>query len=165
MENKALYVLAGYEDETEKNLSAMQEKLYASGFEGVQTKNIPMHITLGSFPCEKESELKNQLEQIAQKTKAFDVTVNHVGIFGGSDVNVLFVAPDINRPLLDLKENFGESFDWTPHTTLLIDKSDIVHKAVPNVMADFHHFVAKVSVLYLYEFWPARHILTVHLNG
>ena len=57
MTDKALYVLAGYDDETEKTLSGIQHKLYDLGFSGVQTKNIPMHFTLGSYAADREEEL------------------------------------------------------------------------------------------------------------
>ena len=49
MAEKALYVLAGYDDDTEKLLSGIQNKLYEQGFSGVQTKGIPMHFTITSI--------------------------------------------------------------------------------------------------------------------
>ena len=51
---KALYVLAGYDDKTEEYLSNIQSKLYECGFLGTHTKNIPQHITLVSFPIDKK---------------------------------------------------------------------------------------------------------------
>ena len=86
MSNKALYVLAGYDDKTEKYLSNIQNKLYERGFTGTHTKNIPQHITLGSFSTDKESELKNLLQKVSKQTKPFEITFNHIGIFGGSRV-------------------------------------------------------------------------------
>lgn len=159
MENKSLYVLAGYDDHTEHYLANIQNKLYDNGFCGVHTKNIPQHITLGSFPLEKESELIELLENLSQTVKTFEVTFNHIGIFNGS--KVLFVAPDCNTELLNLKENFGNSFGWTPHTTMLIDDPDVILNALPLVLKEFSSFHGKVTSLYLYEFWPARLIKTV----
>ena len=63
---------------------------------------------------DKEEELKQQLQELSKQIKSFDITFNHVGIFGGS--SVLFIAPDPNRELLELKERFGDSYNWTPHT-------------------------------------------------
>ena len=103
--------------------------------------------------------LKNQ----CTKTASFDVTFNHVGIFGGG--KVLFIAPDCKKALLDLKEVFGTSYGWTPHTTVIIDESDVILKSLPIVMNHFASFAGKITTLYLYEFFPARHILTVHLSG
>ncbi len=51
--SKALYVLAGY-DAAESYLAGIRNKLYEAGFTGTQTKNIPMHITMGLFTTERE---------------------------------------------------------------------------------------------------------------
>ena len=161
MANKALYILAGFDDETEKYLAGIQQKLYEKGFVGTQTKDIPMHTTLGSFPVEKEEELKAELLKLSEECKAFDITFNHVGLFGGEKTNVLFIAPDINRDLLDLKEKFGDSFGWMAHATMLIDAPDVIGKAIPEVLNNFKAFHGKVSYLHLFEFFPTRHILTV----
>ena len=160
--DKALYILAGYDSDTENHLSAMQNELYEKGFSGQQTKNIPQHITLGSFPVEMEAELIDRLHVLSKETKSFELTLNHIGIFGGS--RVLFVAPDINKELLELKEMFGKSRGWTPHTTMLIDEPEIIMRAAPVILNRFAPFSGKVTALHLYEFWPTRHILTVDLS-
>lgn len=81
MAEKMLYVLAGYDDSTREYLSGIQQQLYAQGFCGTHTKNIPQHITLGSFPTEREEELKQQLKQLARQVQSFEVTFNHIGLF------------------------------------------------------------------------------------
>ena len=162
MADKALYILAGYDDKTEKYLSNIQNKLYEHGFIGTHTKNIPQHITLGSFSVDKESMLIDLLQELSKQTNAFEVTFNHIGIFGGS--KVLFIAPDTNDKLLKLKEQFGDSYGWTPHTTMLIDNPDIILEALPYVLNGFSSFSGKVTTLHLYEFFPTRHILSVHFK-
>lgn len=159
MSDKALYIMAGYDDKTEKYLANIQNKLYECGFLGTHTKNIPQHITLDSFSTDKELELKNLLQELSKKIKPFEITFNHIGIFGGS--GVLFVAPDTNYKLLELKEIFGDSYNWTPHTTMIIDKPDTIFEALPLVMNEFTAFSGKVTSLHLYEFFPTRHILSV----
>ena len=159
MSDKALYVMAGYDDKTEKYLANIQNKLYERGFIGTHTKNIPQHITLGSFSIDKKSELKNLLQELSKQIKPFEITFNHIGIFGGS--KVLFVAPDTNQKLLDLKERFGDSYNWTPHTTMIIDNPDTICEALPFVMNEFTAFEGKITSLHLYEFFPTRHILSV----
>lgn len=162
MADKALYILAGYDQKTEERLSRIQSQLYAQGFTGTHTKGIPQHITLGSYPTEKEEELIDTLHHLSKVTQSFEITFNHVGIFGGS--RVLFIAPDTNHQLLSLKENFGSSIGWTPHTTMLIDEKATILKALPIVMNTFASFSGKVTMLHLYEFWPTRHILSVQLT-
>lgn len=162
MADKALYVMAGYDDRTEAYLAGIQNKMYENGFFGVHTKNLPQHITLCSFPVDQERELIQKIQNLAQTKTPFNITFNHVGIFSGS--RVLFIAPDINRELLDLQEEFGVSFNWTPHTTMLIDEPGVVLQALPLVLEDFAAFQGKVTTLHLYEFWPTRHILSVNLK-
>ena len=135
MADKALYVLAGYDDRTEEILAGMQNKLYESGFSGVQTKNIPMHFTLGSYDTEQEEELKARLTGIAETDKAFSVSFNHAGLFRLPQNDVLFIAPE-----------------------------DTILKAIPLVLDGFTAFDGKVATLHLYEFWPTRHILSVRLK-
>ena len=94
MANNALYVLAGYDDVTETRLAALQNKLYEQGFTGTHTKNIPQHITLGSFSTDKEDELTALLQKLSAETASFEVTLNHVGIFTWG--YVLFIAPGHN---------------------------------------------------------------------
>ncbi len=162
MADKALYVLAGYDNQTEQYLSGIQSMLYERGFTGTQTKNIPMHITLGSFHTNKETELINLLQNLSEEFHPFDITFNHVGLFPGG--KVMFVAPDVNNNLIHLKEKFGNSCGWTAHTTILIDNPDIIYQALPIVMKNFKSFSGKVTSLHLYEFFPTRHILSVNFN-
>ena len=166
MANKALYILAGYDDRTEEILSGIQKKLYDQGFSGLQTRDIPMHFTLGSYPVEQEDELKARLARIAETHKAFDTSFNHVGLFRLSQNDVLFIAPEISREMLALKDEFRDSrdqFNWSPHTTMLIDKPAVIQEATQSVLKEFASFSGKVAYLHLYEFWPTRHILSVRL--
>lgn len=154
--------MAGYDDHTEHYLAGIQKKLYAVGLTGQHTKNIPQHITLQTYPTEQEGEVVQRLQKIAAETECFDVCFSHIGIFTGG--KVLFIAPDKDTDLIALKERFGPSFDWTPHTTMLIDEPENIQKALPLVMQAFASFNGKVTSLHLYEFWPTRHILTVALH-
>ena len=166
MANKALYILAGYDDRTEEILSGIQKKLYDQGFSGLQTRDIPMHFTLGSYPVEQEDELKARLARIAETHKAFDTSFNHVGLFRLSQNDVLFIAPEISREMLALKDEFRDSrdqFNWSPHTTMLIDKPAVIQEATQSVLKEFASFSGKVAYLHLYEFWPTRHILSIRL--
>ena len=160
--DKALYILAGYDDATEAHLSALQNSLYERGFSGTHTRGLPQHITLGSFPTDREDEVISLLKRTADEISPFEVTFNHAGIFGGS--KVLFIAPDTCPALLSLKERFGSSYNWTPHTTMLIDEPDVIYRALPVVMEGFSAFSGRVTSLHLYEFFPTRYITTVYLK-
>ena len=159
---KQLYILAGYDDASEEILAGFQNILYENGFVGTHTKGIPMHITLGSFPTDREEALKALLSKLSGEVDSFEVTFNHLGIFGGA--RVLFAGPDMNDDLLALKEKCSDSFHWTPHTTLLIDEPDVIFRAVPYVLHKFKPFVGRINSLHLYEFFPTRHIMSVTLR-
>lgn len=161
-DDKILCVLAGYDLQTEKYLASIQQTLYDAGFVGTQTKDIFMHITLGTFSPSDEEMLIERMKVAAEST-SFELTFNHIGIFGGS--KVLFVAPDPNRELFSLKEHFGFYDNWTPHTTLLIDEPETIFRAAPTVAEQFHAFLGRVTSLHLYEFWPTRQIFSIPLNA
>ncbi len=164
MDNKFLCVMLGYDKETERILSGIQKELYLAGYVGTQTKNLAYHITLGIYDVEEENQMIEHVKNVASKTSSFEITFNHIGIFGGS--KVLFIAPDTNKELLELKDNFGGIFNWTAHTTMLIDEPEIIYKALPIVAKNFSAFKGKVETIHLYEFRPMRKILSISLiNG
>lgn len=163
MAEKSLYVLLGFERETEMCLWRMQEELYAAGFSGRQTKGLHPHVTLGEFPLDEETNRTEQLKQVARQFSSFQLTFNHVGIFDGGEV--LFIAPDVSAELLAIKERFGSSFNWTPHVTMLIDAPSVISCAVPHLTKQFQAFAGWVNRISLYEFQPSRHILTLGLGG
>ena len=162
MENRFLCLMAGYDDDTENKLAGIQKKLYAAGLTGQHTKDIPQHITLQTYSCEQEAEVVQLIRRVATETDPFDVCFSHIGIFTGG--KVLFIAPDKDTDLIALKEKFGPSFSWAPHTTMLIDEPENIQQALPMVVNEFSSFWGKVTTLHLYEFWPTRHILTVDLR-
>lgn len=161
MRDKFLCVMAGYDETTEKLIVDIQQKLYDKGYVGNHTKNLPQHITLGTFSLDKEKSLIDLIKKVTNETRKFEITFNHIGIFEGS--KVLFIGPDANYNLLQLKENFGNSFDWTPHTTMLIDDVENIMSAFPIVAKHFKAFQGQVQTIHLYEFWPTRHILSINL--
>lgn len=162
LNNKYLCVMAGYDEATAAYLSTIQKRLYSCGFGGRETRGLPQHITLGTYSVELEDIISEKVRSVAENTKSFDITFNHTGIFQGGQV--LFIAPDTNAELLKLKEHFGDSFGWTAHSTMLIDDTERLIDALPIVLNNFSSYAGKVTTLYLYEFFPTRHILTVNLN-
>ncbi len=166
MAEKSLYVMAGFDAETEERLAELQNLLYANGFTGTQTKGIPFHLTLGSRPADEENEewLLEIMREVAEISFDFTVTFNHIGIFSGG--KVLFAAPDTEMELLHLNGSFDFSDDsWTPHATLLIDEPSVILDALPLVLENFKPFTARIDKLYLYEFFPSRHIATIGLGA
>lgn len=160
--SKLLCVLARYDAQTEQRLADLQQHLYDCGFSGTQTKDIFMHATVGTFTPADEEMLIRQMQLAAEECPSFDVSFQHIGIFGGS--KVLFVAPEVSHNLLNLKEHFGPADGWSAHTTMLIDEPEVIFRAVPVLSERFSSFSGRIESLHLYEFWPTRHIFSIDLK-
>lgn len=160
MRDKFLCVMAQFDKETEEKLGRIYKQLLEAGFVGNQTPNLPYHITLGTFELEKENELKELLKKVASNTSKIQVTFNHIGLFG---MEVLFAAPSVSHELLNLQENFNSSYandlTWAPHATIIIDKPEVIQKAIPIVAQNFSSFSGYIESISLYEFWPTRFIV------
>lgn len=153
-EKTFLCAMAVYDGPTQERIEEIRARLVEAGFVGRQTKDLPHHITLGIFQPSEREEASAAMETALRQTRAFSVTFNHMGIFGGSQV--LFLAPDTNRELLTLKEHFGSSRGWTPHTTLLIHEPQEVYKALPLALEGFKAFEGRVNGLLWYQFCPRQ---------
>lgn len=160
MKDKFLCVMAQYDEETELKLEEIQKLLLDNGFLGKQTPNLPNHITLGSFDKLQEELLKEKVRMVSKQFHSFDIKLSSIGLFG---LEVLFIAPSVNHELLNLQQyfnnNYADGHGWTAHTTMLIDDSETIQKALPLVANHFKGFTGKIESISLYEFWPTRFIL------
>ena len=167
MQDKALYLSAQFDKETQSILSGYYDALHQTGFVGKQTKNIPYHFTLGSQSVDYEEQLTDTLDKVCSNTRCIDINLSHIGLFG---LNVLFIAPCMNFELLNLQQSFFRgcgtgSHNWVAHATLLIDEPETILKALPIVAANFKPFEARIESVGLYEFFPARLIKTCTLSA
>jgi len=155
--DKALYLLAEFDQATQEGLAALYQTL---GVEGRQTKDIPYHLTLGSRPCGEEVSMAQELAMVCTQTDCIEVRMDHLGFFG---LHCLFVEPNMNRELLTLRNRFfpqcGKGVSaWTAHATLLIDEPEKVTAAIPIAAAHFEPWNARIEAVSLYEFFPTRFI-------
>ncbi len=150
--DKFLCVLGVFDRETERVLAEYQQAVFKEGFTGRQTMGIPFHVTLGTFPLDCRAELEDKLLRL--EMAPVEVYFNHMGLFQGQEV--LFLAPDVNRELLDLKEVFGVEKGWTAHTTMLIDSRENCLRAAEALGECFRRFSGRIDRVELYEFFPAR---------
>lgn len=168
MAEEMLTLMADLDEGSQQLMGEWYEKLKAKGFTGVQTPNLPFHISLGCFSLDKESEVINEMKELAERFPAIPVNISHIGLFAGG--KVLYAAPDMNpADLLELrkaiKTETNEQFLWTPHATILIDEAETVQKALPVLVENFRPFMGKVTRLHLCAFWPTREILTLDLGS
>ena len=167
MAEEFLTLMADLDDESQQILSGWYGKLQDKGFNGVQTPNLPFHISLGCFSLDKEPEVVNEMKELAERFKAVPVHISHIGLFAGG--KVLYAAPDMNpADLLSLRQAIktetNEKFPWTPHATIMIDEAETIQKALSILVEHFHPFMGKITKLHLCAFWPTREIDTVYLE-
>jgi hypothetical protein len=90
MEEKRIYLLAQFDEGTDKTLAIIYDRLVQAGLIGVQTKGIPYHVTLGSFDLACEPQVLERAQAVSLKTRSFDISLSHIGLFG---LNVCFSRP------------------------------------------------------------------------
>ena len=166
MSEKALYLLATFDKETQAVFAGYEDLLLRSGFVGMQTKEIPYHFTLGSQSVAFEDQLLVALETCSDMA-CIDIHLSHIGLFG---LNVLFIEPNMNFELLSLQRKFFPDcgygiHPWTAHATLLIEEPEAILKALPILAREFKPFNARIESVDLYEFFPARFIKSCRLNA
>ena len=166
MAEEFLTLMADLDDESQLIMKNWYKELQDEGFIGVQTPDLPFHISLASFSLDKEAEVVNEMNELAKQFSEIPVNISHIGLFAGG--NVLFAAPDMNPPeLLELRQAIktenNDKYPWTPHATIIIDEADTIQKALPIVVKHFHPFEGKITKLHLCAFWPTREIATVLL--
>ena len=165
MAEEFLTLMADLDEDAQARMSAWYDALKEAGFTGKQTPGLPFHISLTTFPPEKEQEAVEITKKAAAAFSPVPVHISHMGLFAGG--RVLFCGPERNRELDALYlacEKYPQKYPWTPHVTLLIDEPDTVCAAVPLLVKHFAPFTANISRLHLCAFWPTREIMAVQLK-
>lgn len=166
MAEEFLTLMAELDSDSQARLSAWYERLKEAGFTGTQTPGLPFHISLATFPLEKEREAAELTKQAGEAFSRTPVQISHMGLFAGG--RVLFCGPERN-PRMDALhaacEKYPQKYPWTPHVTLLIDEPDTVCAALPVLVKHFTPFAASIAKLRLCAFWPVREIANAPLRG
>lgn len=167
MAEQIIVLMADWDDETQKALSGIYEDLAKEGFSGKQTQSIPYHISMCTFPVDKEAEALEAMKKACENCGPVQVHISHLGMFEGG--KILFAAPERNAELERLHDfcdiGLPQEFPWTPHTTIMIDEPDVIHAALPAVVKSFSPRVGTIKRLHLCAFWPTREIAAIELKG
>ena len=150
--DKFLCVLGIFDEQTQRVLGEHQRAILSQGFTGRQTMDIPFHVTLGTFGLEHREELEERLRGLSMGP--VEVFFNHMGLFEGEQV--LFLAPDVDRELLALKEAFSDERGWTAHSTMLMDSPENIRAAAGILGGRFRRFSGRIERAALYEFFPSQ---------
>lgn len=167
MAEQFLTLMADLDDIAQARMSGWYRSLQEAGFTGVQTPGLPYHISLSTFPLDKEKEAAEIARKAAAEYAPVHVHLSHIGMFAGG--KVLFAAPEKDAELAALQEacrsGAPQQYPWTPHATVLIDEPETVFAALPVFVKLFVPFMARITRLHLCAFWPTREIGSFMLEG
>lgn len=161
---KFITVMAILDDDTQVMLRNIQkdfERLYGLD---MKTKDIPFHITLGSYAVEETSEIVARIQKVAEQTEKVYVEFNGIKHFGNV---VRYIEPEISEELLNLHMHFDSDYangysEWMPHITLY-RHSEPSELKVPEEIIQKMEKVTHASIvgIELGEFFPMKKISRV----
>ena len=161
---KFITVMAIFDDNTQKALQSIQESFETVYGTDTKTKDIPFHITLGSYSVEDTDEIVSRITAVASQTTAFDVKFVGLNHFGSS---VRYMEPEISDELLNLHMHFDSDYangfsGWAPHATIYrhsepteIELSEEITQRL-NLISN-----PKIIGIELGEFFPPKKIVRV----
>ena len=167
MAESFLTIMAEYRESDQRQISVWRDALINAGFTGNQTPGLRHHISLATWPLDREAEATQAVKKAAARFAPVDVAIRHIGVLPGG--RTLVAAPDMSPQLSALQAACGDSivhgYPWLPHTTLLMDEPEQLAAALPTLMKHFVPLPARVDRLRLCAFWPAREIFSAELLG
>ena len=156
---KFLTVFAVFDEKTQEKMKKYQNEILKTGLVGTQTMDIPFHISLGSFPTEREKELTEKIKEVGENFEKFSIKLNKIENF---NKKVLFIEPIVNKKLQSLQQcfanNYADGLPWHAHSTIFIgdEKEFVVANRILNNL--FSEFEGQIVELQMGEFFPTRMI-------
>ncbi len=157
-------VMAILDNNTQELLQKIQYDLECQYGVDTKTKDIPFHITLGSYAVEDTTEIITRITDVANHTRSFDIEFDGLNHFGNL---VRFIKPKISNELLRLHSCFDSDYAngydrWIPHATVYrhskpmkIELSDKIIKKIEQLK------YARIIGIELGEFFPTKKIIRV----
>jgi len=173
--DKKLYLVAELDNNFQNKFNELYQILLENEIIGIQTKDIPYHITLCSFQIDDKNIVLNLMDEIKGQFNKINIAFSGFGLFG---LNVLYLNPCFNKNLMELynftnKNSLDKNNEFAAHATLLIDKPENILKILPKINEKFNEliegkynaFTGQVENICLYEFSPLKFIKKINLNN
>lgn len=145
-----LVVLGVLDEKAQQYLSQFQNLFDKTNLVGCHSRDIPYHVTLGSYAVFDKQNLVYRLDTYCGKQ--FVLRYNKIGIFPNS---VVFAEPDVNSNLMQAHQsfdnNYADGYPYFAHTTLFIGDERTYNDALKLSTNLFKPFVATVVELRLYH--------------
>ena len=161
---KFITVMAVLDDNAQELLHSIQHNLEQQYGADTKTKDIPFHITLGSYAVEETEEIIARIKEVAKNTHCFDITFCDLDHLGNM---VRFLRPEISKELLELHQHFDSDYangypGWMPHATVY-RHSEPREIELSKQIADKIEVVknARIVGIELGEFFPPKKIIRV----
>ena len=161
---KFITVMALLDDSTQQLLQQLQNELEERYGTDTKTKDIPYHITLGSYPVEQTDEIVSRIIAVAERSESFPVKLNGLGHFGNM---VRYVSPEIDEVLRELHMYFDSDYangysDWVPHVTVYRHSEPTEIELSEQIIEKLERLQnASIVGIELGEFFPAKKIIRV----
>jgi len=173
--DKKLYLVAELDNNFQNKFNELYQIILENEIIGIQTKDIPYHITLCSFQIDDKNIVLNLMDEIKGQFNKINIAFSGFGLFG---LNVLYLNPCFNKNLMELynfanKNSLDKNNEFAAHATLLIDEPENILKILPKINEKFNEliegkynaFTGQVENIGLYEFSPLKFIKKINLNN
>ena len=166
--DKFITVMAIFDGKTQKKFEElnglMKEKFGADG----KTKDIPYHISLGSYAPEEKEQIVERIKQVAREIKSFPVIFEGLQHFGNV---VRFMKPRMSEELMNLHLHFDNDYangypEWAAHATVFIHKEPTELELTDALQEKLEALKeARIVGIELGEFFPAKFIVRELFEG
>lgn len=166
--DKFITVMAILDNKTQELMQRIQADLEHQYGVDTKTKDIPFHITLGSYAVEDTTKIVGRIMDIAIQTRSFDIEFEGLNHFNNL---VRFMEPKISDELLHLHSCFNSDYangydNWIPHATVYRHSEPMEIKLSDQIASKIDLLkYAKIVGIELGEFFPAKRIIRVLFNG
>jgi len=158
---KFITVMAILDDQTQDIMESMAKDMFQLYGSDVKTKDIPYHISLGSYAPEDTEMIVERIKQVAKETKPFEIKLLGLNHFGNK---VRFLEPELSDELMNLHLHFDSDYangypGWMPHATVYIHEEPREIEVSKELAEKVECLkTAKVVGIELGEFFPAKFI-------
>lgn len=153
--DKFLTVYAVLDEISQKALTILQNEILKNFPNSTQTKGIPFHISLGSFPLTKKKEVLNKMRQMKKICNPSEIELVQLDHF---NFQVIYAKPVKTKELLILHQvfegNYADGHFWEPHVSLYCGKSEEGKKIISQY--SFPEMKATIVGIECGEFFPPK---------
>ena len=166
--DKFITVMAIFDGKTQKKFEELNGLMKKKFGEDGKTKDIPYHISLGSYAPEETEQIVERIKQVAGEIKGFPVIFEGLQHFGKV---VRWMKPRMSEELMNLHLHFDNDYangypEWAAHATVFIHKEPTELELTDALQEKLEALKeARIVGIELGEFFPAKFIVRELFEG